>query len=66
MILRSLRKDTILIHWNIGFHKNPEMIKLQTRLVDHLKLLEQKIKDTKVLPKVAQLVFFPKVNKLEV
>ena len=36
----------------MGFHKNPEMIKLQTRLVDHLKLLEQKIKDTNALPKV--------------
>ena len=38
----------------MGFYKNSEMIKLQTRLVDHLKLLEQKIKDTKALPKVAK------------
>ena len=52
--LRRLQKDVILIHWNVGFHKNPGMIKLQTRLVDHLKLLEQKIKDAKALPKVAK------------
>ena len=46
----------ILIHWNVGFHKNPGMIKLQTRLVDHLKLFEQKIKDTKLY--LAQVVYF--------
>ena len=38
----------------MGSHKNLGMIKLQTRLVDHLKLFEQKIKDAKALPKVAK------------
>ena len=54
MALRRLGKDVILIHWNIGFHKNPEMIKLQTRLVDQLELLEQNIKDAKALSKKAK------------
>ena len=45
-----MQKDVILIHWNVGFHKNPGMIKLQTRLVDHLKL-QTELPENKVTSK---------------
>ena len=56
------RKSMLLIYQSVEFHKNPGMIKLQTKLVDHLKLLEQKIKGTKTHPSLKQLTS-PKVTK---
>ena len=49
------QKSVLLIHRKVRFHKNPGMIKLQPRLVDHLKLLEQKIKGTQLY--LAQVVY---------